>query len=78
MADNAALIEVTRIIQSKPREFFGDFTAYPPLPIPPELFARFYAERHDLPEPVLCLESLPLPNIIFRGVTVYAEDRNDG
>ncbi len=75
MADNAALIEVMRIIQSKPREFFDD-ELIPPLPVLPKLFRRFCEERYALSDPVCCSErlvSVGLQNILFGGVFVYPE-----
>lgn len=75
MADSAALIEVTRIIQSKPREFFGG-SIIPPMPIPLELFRRFCEERYALLDPVCSSEDLVakgLANILFGGVFVYPE-----
>ncbi len=75
MADNTALVEVMRVIQSKPREFF-DGEIIPPLPVPIELYRRFCEERYARSEPVCSSERLVsagVQNILFGGVFVYPE-----
>jgi hypothetical protein len=75
MADNTALIEVMRLIQSKPREFF-DGEIIPSLPVPFELFRRFCEERYAIPDPVCSSERLVsagVQNILFGGVFVHPE-----
>ncbi len=70
-----ALAEVVRLINAKPREFFGDFSTIPPLAIPLDLYRKFSEERGNRSEPILSHAMVPLPNIIFRGVAVYPKVR---
>lgn len=67
----SALAEVFELILSLPRSAYGDFSRIIPLEVPEGLYARFMVERHGLPEPVLVVEGLPLPNILFKGVAVH-------